>query len=181
MGTDIDAGLKVADQALQWHRFSVVRRIILLTDGQGGYPLQTAESLKQRGVVIDAIGVGDQPSDVDEKLLRAVASVVQGERAIASSRTSRRWSIIALSSPRRRASEHDGARITCHACVAANQPGSMHGMIRPWCEWESIAIVDDSGNRLQHRARDQWHSISKHGHIASRTESDFMFHEAPAD
>lgn len=79
-GTDIDAGLKVADQALQWHRFSVVRRIILLTDGQGGYPLQTAESLKQRGVVIDAIGVGDQPSDVDEKLLRAVASVVQGER-----------------------------------------------------------------------------------------------------
>lgn len=78
-GTDIDAGLKAADAALEWHRPGVVRRIILQTDGQGGDPLRTAESLKARGVVIDVVGVGETPSNVDEKLLRKVASVVQGE------------------------------------------------------------------------------------------------------
>ena len=89
-GTDINEGLKAARDAFDWSRDDVVRRIVLLTDGQGGYPLRTAEELKSRGVVIDVIGVGASPSDVDEKLLRQVASVVEGElrfRFLADQRT----------------------------------------------------------------------------------------------
>lgn len=78
-GTDINEGLKTARNGFDWSLSGVVRRIILLTDGQGGYPLGTAEDLKSRGVVIDVIGVGDAPFNVDEKLLRKVASVVEGE------------------------------------------------------------------------------------------------------
>lgn len=78
-GTDINEGLKAADASFVWHRTGVVRRIVLLTDGVGGDPLATAESLKARGVIIDVIGVGDSPANVDEKLLRRVASTVQGE------------------------------------------------------------------------------------------------------
>lgn len=78
-GTDINAGLEAADANFDWHRSDVVRRIILLTDGQGGHPLVTAEGLKNRGVIIDVIGVGKDPSGVDEKLLKKVASTVAGE------------------------------------------------------------------------------------------------------
>lgn len=78
-GTDINVGLKAARDVFDWQRNDVVRRIVLLTDGHGGHPLQTAEDLKQRGVVIDVIGVGGNPYNVDEKLLRKVASVIEGE------------------------------------------------------------------------------------------------------
>ena len=78
-GTDINKGLKAARDVFDWSRNDVVRRIVLLTDGHGGHPLQTAEDLKSRGVVIDVIGVGSSPSSVDEKLLRKVASVIEGE------------------------------------------------------------------------------------------------------
>ena len=81
-GTDINAGLEIIrDRVFDWSRQSVVRRIILLTDGQGGDPIRTATELKSRGVVIDCIGVGakSDPADVDEELLRKVASVIQGQ------------------------------------------------------------------------------------------------------
>lgn len=78
-GTDINAGLKVARNAFNWSQSDVVRRIVLQTDGHGGHPLGTAEDLKGRGVVIDVIGTGPEPSAVDEKLLREVASVIGGE------------------------------------------------------------------------------------------------------
>jgi Mg-chelatase subunit ChlD len=78
-GTDINEGLKSARDTFDWGKNGVVRRIVLLTDGQGGDPLATAEDLKSRGVVIDVIGVGEDPSGVDEKLLRKVASCIQGE------------------------------------------------------------------------------------------------------
>jgi Mg-chelatase subunit ChlD len=78
-GTDINEGLLLARDMLDWGRTNVVRRIVLLTDGQGGEPLETARELKARGVVIDVIGIGDDPANVDEKLLRQVASVVGGE------------------------------------------------------------------------------------------------------
>jgi Mg-chelatase subunit ChlD len=78
-GTDINEALKAADTVFDWCKQGVVRRIILLTDGKGGRPLKTAESLKSRGVVIDVIGVGPTPAAVDEKLLREVASVIEGE------------------------------------------------------------------------------------------------------
>jgi len=78
-GTDIDEGLKAAREMFDWSRKSLVRRVVLLTDGQGGDPLDTADDLKARGVIIDVTGVGDCPENVDEKLLRKVASTVAGE------------------------------------------------------------------------------------------------------
>ena len=78
-GTDINEGLKVASDAFNWSRDDVVRRIVLLTDGHGGHPIRTAEALKSQGVVIDVIGIGERPSEVNEKLLRKVASVIEGE------------------------------------------------------------------------------------------------------
>ncbi len=53
------------------------KRIIMLTDGQHNHrscPLGVASRLKQRGVVIDCIGIGGSPKDVDENLLRRIAS-----------------------------------------------------------------------------------------------------------
>ncbi|MBK8270875.1 MAG: VWA domain-containing protein [Planctomycetes bacterium] len=78
-GTDIAKPLELADANFCWHRNNVVRRIIILTDGMGGYPLPIAESLKQRGVIIDAIGIGENPSGVNESLLKKMASTVDGE------------------------------------------------------------------------------------------------------
>lgn len=78
-GTDLNKGLKAAESAFNWHRQGVVRRIVMLTDGHGGSPINTANRLKANGVVIDVIGVGPNPSSVNEKLLRAVASTIEGE------------------------------------------------------------------------------------------------------
>ena len=78
-GTDINAGLKTARDLFDWSQTGIVHRIVLLTDGHGGNPLTTAEDLKQRGVVLDVIGVGAEPNLVNEKLLRKVASFIDGE------------------------------------------------------------------------------------------------------
>ncbi len=78
-GTDINEGLKCAQDHFDWTRNDVVRRVILLTDGYGGDPTRTARDLKSQGVIIDVIGVGDSPLNVDEKLLKTIASTVQGE------------------------------------------------------------------------------------------------------
>jgi len=54
-----------------------VRRIILLTDGdwnEGGSPLRIARRLKDAGVVIDCIGIGGSPEDVEADKLRPIAS-----------------------------------------------------------------------------------------------------------
>ncbi len=58
-------------------RNGVVKRIIMLTDGehnQGGSPITVASRLKNAGVIIDCIGIGGSPKDVDEKLLKEIAS-----------------------------------------------------------------------------------------------------------
>ena len=78
-GTDLNEGLKASRDTFDWTRDDIVRRIILLTDGHGGAPLRTAEDLKSRGVIIDVTGIGDCEQNVNAKLLRKVASVVQGE------------------------------------------------------------------------------------------------------
>ena len=79
-GTDINEGIKKARDMFEWNRIDVIRRVVLLTDGEGGKPLDTAQDLKNQQVVIDVIGIGDSPSNVNEKLLKQVASVVEGER-----------------------------------------------------------------------------------------------------
>ncbi len=56
---------------------NVLRRIIMLTDGeynQGGCPITTASKLKKSGVIIDCIGIGGSPDDVDEATLKQIAS-----------------------------------------------------------------------------------------------------------
>lgn len=58
-------------------RNGAVKRIIMLTDGehnQGGSPITVASRLKNAGVIIDCIGIGGSPKDVDEKLLKKIAS-----------------------------------------------------------------------------------------------------------
>ena len=57
---------------------SSLKRIIMLTDGEhntGCSPLSIAASLKNEGVIIDCIGIGGSPADVDEKLLKQIASI----------------------------------------------------------------------------------------------------------
>lgn len=52
-------------------------RILLLTDGhsnEGPCPRRVASRLKQQGVVIQAIGIGGTPEDVDEGLLKSIVS-----------------------------------------------------------------------------------------------------------
>lgn len=52
-------------------------RIILLTDGHhwdGPSPLRIAQRLKSAGVIVDCIGIGGSPTDVDESRLKKIAS-----------------------------------------------------------------------------------------------------------
>ena len=80
-GTDLAKGLKVAVRSFEWRRKESVRRVIMLTDGNGGSPQRIAVDLKSKGVVMDVIGIGTNArrSDVNEKLLTEIASTVAGE------------------------------------------------------------------------------------------------------
>jgi Ca-activated chloride channel family protein len=78
-GTDINEGLEAAERILFEDRSRDVqddrlKRILLLTDGHGGHPIRTARRLKSCGVLIEVIGIGGDPSAVNEKLLRKVAT-----------------------------------------------------------------------------------------------------------
>lgn len=75
-GTDIAEGLRVVvelfDNEPQSDR---QRHVNLLTDGQGGKPLRIASRLKEKyGVVIDVVRIGGSTSDVNESLIRKVAT-----------------------------------------------------------------------------------------------------------
>ena len=77
-GTDLNAGIAAAEEIFQNHREGFKNRIVLLTDGQGGNPIRTAERLRRSGVVIDSIGVAGDPSSVDEATLIKISSVIDG-------------------------------------------------------------------------------------------------------
>jgi len=71
------AFLEPADQSECPDDSKMLRRIIMLTDGEynrGGSPLKIASELKSRGVVIDCIGIGGSPEDIDERVLKQIAS-----------------------------------------------------------------------------------------------------------
>ena len=56
---------------------STKRRIVLLTDGEhlgDENPIHIVSRLKRAGVIIDCIGIGGSPKDVDEKVLKKIAS-----------------------------------------------------------------------------------------------------------
>jgi len=77
-GTDIPAGLKVAQEILlavepeSKHPLRS-RHVLLITDGHGGRPLSIARELKKQNTLIQAIGVG-APKAVDSKLLRKIVT-----------------------------------------------------------------------------------------------------------
>jgi Mg-chelatase subunit ChlD len=74
-GTDLAAGLKVAWDVLE-PQLSQYRagRIIFLTDGQGGNPIRLAKEIKSRGVLVETIGFAGIESEVNESLLKKVAT-----------------------------------------------------------------------------------------------------------
>lgn len=75
-GTDIAKGLRAAAGIFGGQQPSNRQRhVILLTDGQGGNPIRIAgRSKRGYGVVIDVVGIGGSPSEVNESLLRKVAT-----------------------------------------------------------------------------------------------------------
>jgi len=73
-GTDLEAPLRLRSADFAWDRQDVVRRIVMLTDGHGGDPEKSAAALKQRGVLIDVIAIGPSPNEVNEEVLRKIAS-----------------------------------------------------------------------------------------------------------
>jgi len=74
-GTDIDEALVAARDQFAGSVPGVVRRIVLLTDGHSDHSAaRTAERLKANGVVLDVIAIGATPAEVDEGLLRNVAT-----------------------------------------------------------------------------------------------------------
>lgn len=50
----------------------------MLYDGHGGDATKVANTLKKGGAVIETIGVGHHPSEVDESTLRRIASTLDG-------------------------------------------------------------------------------------------------------
>ena len=57
--------------------YKSLKRIIMLTDGEHNHkssPVPVAKRLKKAGVIIDCIGIGGTPRDVDEELLKNIAS-----------------------------------------------------------------------------------------------------------
>jgi hypothetical protein len=77
-GTHLHNAAATAQKALN-PRPGIVSRLELLTDGNGTDPRAKAQELKDAGVVIDIIGIGPDPSEVNEDLLRETASTIQGQ------------------------------------------------------------------------------------------------------
>lgn len=60
-------------------RNGFLNRIVLCTDGghndPASDPVEVARKLKEQGVIIDCIGIGGSPAEVEEDTLKAIASV----------------------------------------------------------------------------------------------------------
>jgi predicted metal-dependent phosphotriesterase family hydrolase len=77
------AGLTLADRELSRITAGGTRSIILLTDGHsnsGRDPEVVANIIKEKEIQLDIIGIGGSPEEVDEPLLRRMASVMQGQQ-----------------------------------------------------------------------------------------------------
>ena len=75
-GTDLASPLRLAEEILPT---GGRLHVVFLSDGQGGDPSNEAGRLKRAGVIIDTIGVGNTPAEVDEQVLKATASVLHGK------------------------------------------------------------------------------------------------------
>ena len=74
--TNIGNGFEQATKVLtNYSGLNDRSQIILLTDGFGDCPINIPEKLKrQYGTIIDVVGIGGSPNDVNESLLRKVAT-----------------------------------------------------------------------------------------------------------
>jgi Mg-chelatase subunit ChlD len=79
--TNIEAGLNLARKAIK-RAGAAVNSIVLLTDGEPneGNAEAAAKRVKSNGIELNIIGIGGSPADVNEPLLKQMASVVDGER-----------------------------------------------------------------------------------------------------
>ena len=80
--TNHEAGLELASRLLKLGRKLGQTRVIMLTDGwttTGSSPLETAQALKDRGTIIEVIGVGGKPTDVNEAQLKQIASTINNQ------------------------------------------------------------------------------------------------------
>jgi len=83
-GTRLDRGLAAAGAMFRRHPERTAKSVLILTDGHSwGEVEEEALSLKRQGVQVFVTGVGDHPSDVNEPLLRSIASVIDGQSAYA--------------------------------------------------------------------------------------------------
>jgi len=81
--TNMTSGLKLAGELIRKCPGNSGGRIVMLTDGHandGGDPVSVAQDLKRQGIQLDIIGIGGSPSEVNEKDLKRMASVVDGQR-----------------------------------------------------------------------------------------------------
>ena len=70
-------GTETAPRTSEKESNHCLKRIIFLSDGEhlhGPSPLPIATALKNAGVIIDCIGIGGTAADVDEAMLKAIAS-----------------------------------------------------------------------------------------------------------
>lgn len=74
--TDLKPAIKLASDILSDPRGAY---IVVLSDGHCGDPIRAARALKDKGAIIETIGVGNIPADVDEEKLIKVASVQNGQ------------------------------------------------------------------------------------------------------
>jgi len=83
-GTRLDRGLQAAGAMFRRHPERQAKSVLILTDGHSWGDVEAeALALKQQGVQVFVTGVGEQPSDVNEPLLRSIASVIDGLSAYA--------------------------------------------------------------------------------------------------
>ena len=78
-GTDINAGLVAAERHFLRALRNYRSRIVLLTDGQGGNPIHTAQRLHKSNVRVDVIGIAGTPEEVAEEEMRKLASTINGK------------------------------------------------------------------------------------------------------
>lgn len=81
-GTNIGAALQLAGRELARTRLSRNPTVILLTDGdsnRGLDPVIASDELKGRGIQLDIIGIGGSPAEVNERDLKRMASVTNGQ------------------------------------------------------------------------------------------------------
>jgi len=74
--TEMKRGLLGIQNAMKWCPTGFKAVVVMLTDGHntGRSPAGTASAIKAEGADIWTIGIGASPSDVDESLLRKLAS-----------------------------------------------------------------------------------------------------------